>query len=89
MPSIFQKDPNASLDYQWNWTDWLETDTISSHSVIVPSPLVLVSSSHTATAVTAWISGGVVGRTYTVICRITTASGRVDDRSITLEIRER
>lgn len=89
MPSIFQKDPNATLDYQWNYAEWLDTDTIASHQIIVPIGLTLVSSTHTSSAVTAWISGGTVGKTYAVVCRITTTAGRIDDRTISLEIRER
>lgn len=97
-PSIF-KDPNAVLDYTWDWTAWLAsasdpTDTIVSKvlSVVSPAEGVVVDSSAIVGAskmVTAWISGGNAGKTVQVTCRITTAGGRTDDRSIYLKIRER
>lgn len=86
------KDPNAVLDYEWDFAPWLlpAADTISSHSIIVASGDVVVnSSSHTTTTVTAWLSGGTVDTTAQVTARVTTAQGRIDDRTIRLDIRER
>ena len=39
--------------------------------------------------VVAWISGGTAGTTYRVTCRIVTAGGRTDDRSIFIKVKER
>lgn len=91
------KDPNAVLDYIENWTDWLTplSDSISSASVVATGSAdgsnVAVDSSVVAngTHVHAWISGGVAGETVTVRYRVTTAGGRVDDRSFYLKIKER
>lgn len=85
------KDPNATLDYTWNWANWLTplTDTIASHEIIVPSGLTLLSSADNGTRVIAWISGGILGTSYEVTCRITTVGNRVEDRTILLSMKER
>lgn len=91
MTNRFIKDPQAVLDYQWDWSAWLgDGETIASHQVIVPTGLTLDSSAATDSAVTAWLSGGeVIGRSYAVSCRITTTAGRTDARSIYINIQER
>jgi hypothetical protein len=89
MQRAFQKDPDAVLDYQWDWAAWLAGDTISSHTITAAAGLTVDSSSHTATAVTAWLSGGAEGVAYPVTCHIVTAAGREDDRTLTFTMRER
>jgi hypothetical protein len=89
MASEFVKDPQAVLDYQWNWAAWLAVgETISSHTVTVATGITLDSSTATGTAVTAWISGGTAGE-YRVGCRIVTTAGRTDERGITITVRDR
>jgi hypothetical protein len=87
----FIKDPNANLDYLFDWTDWLEAgDTITSHVVAVDSGDVVIGvNSHTTNSVTVWLSGGTVNTDAAVRARVTTTQGRIDDRTITLLIRER
>lgn len=89
MPREFLKDPAAVLDYQWDWSAWLAGDAIQSHALIVATGLIVESSSHTGTAVTAWLSGGAVGVTYPVICHVLTAAGREDERTLLITVRER
>ncbi len=85
MADSYIKDPDAVLDYQWDWSSWLPTgDTIASATVTAETGLTVGSYSNTATAVTAWLSGGIVGESYNVTCRVVTANGRTDDRTITL-----
>ena len=90
MPQIFQKDPNAILDYTVDWTEWLEdvVDTISSVTWVVPDGLTKVAESNTTLMATIWISGGAVGESYRVVCRMSTAT-RTEDASIFLEIVEK
>lgn len=88
--NLFEKDPNATLDYVWDWTDWLEVgETIQSFALTIPLGLTLVSSSNTTTTVSAWVSGGTVLIGYALICRITTTDGRVDDRTLYIACHER
>ncbi len=90
-------DPQAKLDYTWDWTDWLGGDTIISATVtarveegrdsadVVTIDDVWLSSK----TITAWILGGVHGTPCAVTCRITTTAGRIDDRTIRLRVRDR
>ena len=89
MPS-YRQDPDAVLDYTFNWSDWLDgSDELASHTIDAEDGITVDSSSHTATAVTVWLSGGTVGEDYSVTCHITTNDGRADDRTMTLRVRER
>lgn len=88
------KDPNAILDYPFDWTAYLApiADSIVSASFVVAGGvggIVIVSSSYSSTSATAIVSGGVVGTTERLTCRIVTAGGRTDDRSVYLKIVER
>lgn len=88
--NVFDKDPNAVLDYLWDWSDWLAaSETISTAVFTVPAGLTLSSQSNTTTTATVFLSGGTVGAGYQVTLRITTNQGRTEDRSIYLRCRER
>ena len=84
------KDPSAVLDYAFDWTGWLAAgETITSHTVTVPTGLTLESSTAASGIVTAWISGGTAGTTYRVECLIVTTAGRTDERSLWITVQER
>lgn len=85
----FTKDPNEKLDYFFDWSSWLGTDTINSISVTSSPGITIVSTSNTATSVTAWISGGTSGTPYQITCQVTTTAGRIAERSIILQIENR
>lgn len=90
MTNVFTKDPDAVLDYQWDWSDWLAVGEVITSAVVAPDTgIVLDSQSNTNTSVTAWISGGTVDEGYRVVCSIVTSESREDDRSIYLICRER
>lgn len=84
----FKHDPDSTVDYKVDWSDELTAegaDTIDTATAIVPTGITLDSESNTTTAHTFWISGGTAGSNYTVTSRITTAGGRTEDQSITLQ----
>jgi hypothetical protein len=92
------KDPDATLDYPFNWAAWLDdiADTIASVAIIVQAGITLnLTSPHTngytiaGKTVIVWLSGGTAGTTYRVTCRITTVGGRTDDRSIYVKVKDR
>jgi len=85
------KDPDAVLDYTFDWTAWLAgiADTLASQQMVVDTGITLNSSSIDGSKVIAWLSGGTAGTTYRVTCRVVTAGGRTDDRSIYIKIVER
>lgn len=85
---VAAKDPDSTVDYEWDWSDWLEGDTIASVVWVVPAGITQTTQSNTTTAATIWLSGGTDGTTYEVTCRITTAAGRTADRSARIPVRE-
>ena len=92
MSDSYIKDPQARLDYSWDWTLWLADveDTISSATVAVPDGLTAVGSAVVDDAfVTQRVGGGTLDEEYTLVCQITTAGGLIDERSIYLTISER
>lgn len=91
MTKLFEHDPDAALDYSWDWSAWLtaEADTLSTYTVTVPAGLTLDSDSETGGVVTAWISGGTAGTSYEVLCEIVTAGARTDQRTMTLRCKNR
>lgn len=88
MSSSYKKDPDATLDYTMDWSDWLDPvqDAIIAVEWLPDEGLTVANSSHTATTATAMVSGGAVAERLNLTCRITTRDGRTDDRSITLNI---
>lgn len=86
-----KKDPNATLDYSFNWAAWLAlaADTIVSVAWVKSTGLTIVSQSFTTTSATVFLSGGVLGALESLTCRITTAGGRTEDRTVFLQIVER
>lgn len=81
-----EKDANATLDYGVRWSKWLGTDTITNSEWIIPTGLTSSNESHGSGTTIVWLSGGTLNETYTIINRITTAAGRIDDRSIKIKI---
>lgn len=87
----FVKDPDAVLDYAIDWTDWLASrgsDTISASAWIVPDGITKDSDEFTDTVATIWLSGGTAGETYSLTNRVTTAGGRVQDKTIKIKVKE-
>ena len=89
MADSYIKDPDAVLDYQWDWATWLPAgDTITSATVTAETGLTVSGKTNTTTVVASWLSGGIVGESYNVTCRVVTADGRTDDRTITIIVQE-
>jgi hypothetical protein len=91
------KDPSAELVYSMDWSDWLPAgDSILSatYSLQVrandPAPLIRgqqgVISGNTSFVE---LSGGQVGKLYTVTAEITTSDGLVDRRSFRVKVENR
>lgn len=85
----FTKDPAATLEYVFDWTAFLGTDTISVAVVTVPAGITKVSEATAAGKVTVWLLGGTVGQSYTVTCKVTTVAGRIDERSLLIRVRDK
>lgn len=88
--STFVKDPDAKLDYSIDWSGWLpEGDSVLNSTWSVPAGLTKHDESLGAGVATVWLSGGLDRQRYEVTNRITTAAGRIDERTITLDARQR
>lgn len=88
----YLQDPNAVLDYQWNWSSWVPVgDSIVSHSITHSPEIEVTNIVRVGSVVTGWIrilATGEVGRTYFATCRVTTANvpARHDDRTIEIVV---
>ncbi len=88
----FLKDPDARLDYTFNWADWLKDDAIQLSSWFIAGPtaeVTIVTQTNTASVATVWLEGGVSGNKVTVTNRITTIGNRIDDRSMEITIMQK
>jgi hypothetical protein len=80
------KDPDATLDYSVDWSEWLSGDTIVSSEWFAEPGITIVRASNTTQIATVWLSNGSNRAFYIVTNRITTAAGRIDERSIKISV---
>jgi len=85
------KDPQATLDYSFDWTAWLAgvADVISGVSYAFSGGLVKVFESRLEGVATVVVSGGSIGSDASITCTVTTAGGRVDQRTLMINIQDR
>lgn len=89
--NAYVKDPDAVLDYAFDWSAWLaDGEGIASYT-ITATGVTVDSDSQAAGIVTVWVSGGTAATTATLACRITTDNvpARVDERTKIIRIRNR
>lgn len=86
--ATFQKDPSAKLDYEIDWSDWLNGDTLASSSWTGPAGITHVTDSNTAILATIRLSGGTHGVDYEWLNHVITSSGQEDERSIIVQVRQ-
>lgn len=84
------KDPDAVLDWRWDWSQWLADGEQIVTSVMTASPgIVIQDQDHSLGSTTVWLAGGAAGQPYLVSNRITTNQNRTDERSITIRVTNR
>lgn len=84
------KDPDAEqYDIGCDWSAWLGADTIVNSEWIAVAGITISSDSSDATTTTAYLTGGTAGSVYDLVNRITTAAGRVDDRTIRVHVKHK
>lgn len=91
------KDPSAQLVYTFDWVDWLPTgDTIATANYTLqvrandPQPLIKISQGVQQGRYTyVELSGGQVGKIYTVTAQITTQDGSTDRRNFRVKVENR
>jgi hypothetical protein len=79
------KDPAATLDYLIDWVKDFKGAPIISVEWILPVGIIMEASVFTDTTTTIWVSGGVLGQTYLIVCRAST-DALTDERTILLTI---
>jgi hypothetical protein len=89
-PYVERKDPSDILDYEVDWSEWLEsTETLSSATWTVPTGLTSTDTDIGDTTATVWLSGGTAGTTYEVACKVVTTAGRTAERSFRVRCEDR
>ena len=82
----YRKTVTAKLDFTFDWTDYLDGDTIASSAWTVPSGITATNQSSTATSTHIRISAGTLGSFYAFVNTITMASGQIDQRPLVITI---
>lgn len=85
MSCYLRKGAAESLDYQFDWR-MLGADTISTSEWSADTGIDIGINSHSDTTTTVWLSGGVAGRVYQVVNKITTANARIAHQSLTVRV---
>lgn len=86
------KDPDAVLDYQFDWSQWLQDgETIDTSIFIVEGSATLETFDESIDGgfTTFWARNGAAGDVARITNRVTTNQGRTDDDTATLRIRAR
>lgn len=76
------KDPNARLDYYFDWEKWLLDDDIIASAEVSAVNCVVESKDVRAKGVVVWVTGGEAGQSGSITCHIVTTNGRTDDRTM-------
>lgn len=87
------KDSDAKLNYSWNWADWL----VSAGSASIQSAVITADTGITVVGgatiqngiVSQILSGGTVGVSYKVACKVTSNDGLIDERTVVIDVKER
>ena len=92
MSNIWQKDPQAVLDFDYDWTDELEVGeniVVQTASVVAPGDLVVGSVTESGGVVKVWLSGGTINTEQEVVCHIETDMGRINERTAIVQVVQR
>jgi len=81
------KHPSAYLDYEIDWTLWLDGDTLATCEWDVPAGITKETSVYNTNVATIWLSGGTDMVNYTLLNRITTTLGRIECKEIIIKVR--
>lgn len=89
--TTFSKDPNATLDYSMDWSNWLASGESLTCSVWTrtSTDIVETNTSLTTSVATIWLTGGSAGSTYSIANKVGTSGGRIDERTIDIKVLNR
>ena len=80
------KYPSAVLDYQVDWTEWLDTDEIATSVFSATLGITVNTQLHDLSKTTVWLAGGTHGVLYLVNNTITTTQGRTETKSFYVQV---
>ncbi len=88
-PTIL-KSLGTALEYSWDWSEWLArvNDSLASATVINVVGITVGLVTVAGAVVTAIVSAGTVG-TGSATCRIVTAGGRIEERTMYFKVVQR
>lgn len=96
MSDTFLKDPTSTLDYVFDWSDWLaEGESIQSFQITVPTGITLGTGTRAPVEdegkITYWLSGGTKSFSYTIQCTVTSDAvvSRIDNRKMIIKVIDR
>lgn len=86
----FEKQPADVLDYDFDYSDWLDdrSDTIATYNVVAETGLTVGLVTAISGVVKVFLSGGTDGQTYKVTCTVTTTGGRTKQAEISVKVKE-
>ncbi|MEO6433412.1 MAG: hypothetical protein ABIO29_05495 [Sphingomicrobium sp.] len=92
--TLLLKNPDAVLDYSIDWgAEYLDGELIAASAWSVEPAetggVTIVSADFSSSATTVKAAGGAVGKLYRLVNQVTTDSGRIDSRSISLRVEKR
>lgn len=91
--SYYLKDPGSTIDFAIDWSPWLAGGAIgASEWTIIPAEaggLTRASDGFAPTRTVVTVDGGVRGRVYRLMNRVTLSDGRRDERTLSVRVEER
>lgn len=92
--ALLVKDPDARIDYEFDWAAAYPDGqaVMASGWTVAPADsdgIAVAAAAHDLTRTTATLTGGVAGRVYRVTNRVTMSDGQIDERSMTIRVEER
>jgi hypothetical protein len=86
------KDPEAQLKYTFDWSEWLENDSIVSVEYTAaarrndPEPIVIEDQGVQGDLTYVELSGGQLNKSYIISALVTTANGLIDRREFRVNV---
>jgi hypothetical protein len=94
--AYIDKDPSAILSYTLDWSEWLPSgSSISTSSWTISTfsgdaaPITQVSTTNTGNSAIIRLSGGTIGKVYTITNTITTSGSLTDRRNFRIKVKNR
>lgn len=92
--TMMVKDPDARVDYMFDWgTAYPDGQAVvASVWAVVPDRgggVMVDAAAHGPMQSTATLAGGIAGHVYRVTNRVTMSDGQIDERSMTVRVEER